>query len=172
MEQLTVARADERSRSNAESNKPRVEKPSQLRVTLTRVAWLSILFGIVIELLLIAARVGMVQTEATVAELAGYYRRIIRTTTDLEAFARVVEFAARQTDGDYDAFMLDLNRLILAARNNRTAIVTGFLDRAKLRFLNRLGCATSGPRPTDLGAPALPPTTGATRCSTSGTSWR
>lgn len=71
--------------------------------------------------------------------LARHYRTTIRHNTDLEAFARITEFAARQTDGDYDAFVLDLNRLVLAARTNRTAIVTGFIDRAKLIYLRRLG---------------------------------
>ena len=71
MEQLTISRAAERPGSNAAASGAQTEKPSKLRVTLTRVAWLSILFGIVIEVLLIAARVGMVQAEAAVAELAG-----------------------------------------------------------------------------------------------------
>jgi hypothetical protein len=44
-------------------------EPSKLRATLTRVAWMSILLGLVIEGLLVAARLGAFTLEATAAEL-------------------------------------------------------------------------------------------------------
>ena len=46
------------------------DKPSKLRTTLTRVAWMSILLGLVIETLLVASRLGVFTLEATAAELA------------------------------------------------------------------------------------------------------
>jgi len=45
-------------------------EPSKLRTTLTRVAWMSILLGLVIEALLVASRLGAFTLEATAAELA------------------------------------------------------------------------------------------------------
>ncbi|HEX8230415.1 MAG TPA: hypothetical protein VF826_14035 [Chloroflexia bacterium] len=49
--------------------KVRQEKPSSLRATLTRVAWLAILLGLVVEVLLVASRMGALPFEAAVAEL-------------------------------------------------------------------------------------------------------
>ena len=46
------------------------EKPSKWRTTLTRVAWMSILLGLVMEGLLVAARLGAFSMDAATAELA------------------------------------------------------------------------------------------------------
>ena len=45
-------------------------EPSKLRATLTKVAWMSIVLGLIIEGLLVAARLGAFTLEATAAELA------------------------------------------------------------------------------------------------------
>jgi hypothetical protein len=68
-----------------------------------------------------------------------YYRAIIGEASDLEAFALVIEHSAAATGGDYDAFVLDVSWLTLGATSNRTAIVSGFLDRVRMYTARRMG---------------------------------
>jgi hypothetical protein len=79
------------------------------------------------------------RAKARWAALEAYYSEIIGGLSDLEAFARVIERAAAATDGDYDAFVLDVSRLTLGATSNRTAILMGFLDRAWMYWARRMG---------------------------------
>jgi hypothetical protein len=71
--------------------------------------------------------------------LEAYYREIIGNVSDLEALALVTEHAAAANGVDYDAFVLDVSWLTLGATSNRTAIVSGFLDRVRMYAARRIG---------------------------------
>ena len=71
--------------------------------------------------------------------LEAYYREIIGKVSDLEALALVTEHAAAAAHGDYDTFVLDVSWLTLGATSNRAAIVSGFLDRARMYAARRMG---------------------------------
>jgi len=72
----------------------------------------------------------------TLTEL--YHQQIIANVTDLEGFARIVEFDAALTNGDVETFMLDISRLTLDATSNWDALFAGPWGRLKQHIHARM----------------------------------
>lgn len=87
-------------------------------------------------------------TDESRALIRRYHARIIERLTDLEAFARIAEFVAGLSRGNYDTFMLHMNFFILGAGGNRQSLLAGpgariADDRVVLRRFRSTGFAAN-----------------------------
>ena len=77
--------------------------------------------------------------------LMAYYERIIRPNTDLEAFARLAEMAAREAGQDVDQFMDDMTWITVGSPNSRMGFVYAPAARLLEGLHNRTGLTDGYP---------------------------